>query len=159
LDLDLPQHCRCLQIAAMCIIVLIHIAWQSAVKSAPFLFSISPGAADPIYRQLADQVERMIAGGVLKPGDTLPSVRDVAEALAVNPMTVSKAYSQLQAAGLVERMRGVGIAVAARRAAPASDRVEILRPSLERLAREAKELSLSEAQLVHLLKQAMRDQS
>lgn len=53
------------------------------------LFSIAPGSLDPIYRQLVDQVRRLVAGGQLAPGETLPSVREVAQQLTVNPMTVS----------------------------------------------------------------------
>lgn len=62
----------------------------------PQLFSIVPGSTDPIYRQLVDQVRRMAAGGQLAPGDALPSVRETALQLAVNPMTVAKAYGLLE---------------------------------------------------------------
>jgi len=55
------------------------------------LFSIVTGSPEPIYRQLVDQVRRLVAGGQLAPGAALPSVREVAQQLTVNPMTVSKA--------------------------------------------------------------------
>ena len=63
---------------------------------SPQLFSIVPGSTEPIYRQLVEQVRRLVAGGQLAPGDALPSVREVALQLAVNPMTVSKAYGLLE---------------------------------------------------------------
>ncbi|MDP3222536.1 MAG: GntR family transcriptional regulator, partial [Rubrivivax sp.] len=76
------------------------------------LFSINPGATEPIYRQLVEQMRRRIAGGQLRAGAEIPSVRELAEALAVNPMTVSKAFSLLEAEGLLERRRGLPMVVA-----------------------------------------------
>jgi GntR family transcriptional regulator len=75
-------------------------------------FSVHPSSGVPIYRQLIDQVEAMIAGGRLVPGDTLPSVRDMASELGINMMTVSKAWAKLEATGLLERSRGKGMVVA-----------------------------------------------
>jgi GntR family transcriptional regulator len=104
------------------------------------LFSITTGSSDPIYRQLIEQVRRLIAAAVLKPGDVLPSVRDVALALAVNPMTVSKAYNMLETEGLLSRARGVGMLVAEGKAP--QGRENLLRPTLERAAAEARQLEL-----------------
>jgi GntR family transcriptional regulator len=75
------------------------------------IFEIHPSSGVPIYRQLVDQVHALIAGGRLQAGDMLPSVRDVAQSAAVNPMTVSKAYSKLDADGVLERVRGQGMRV------------------------------------------------
>jgi GntR family transcriptional regulator len=63
----------------------------------------------PIYRQLRDRVVAMILDGVLKDGDPLPSVRNVAAEYRVNPLTVLKGYQQLVAEGLVETRRGLGM--------------------------------------------------
>jgi GntR family transcriptional regulator len=126
----------------------------------PQLLSITPGSLDPIYRQLIEQVRRLVAGGQMAPGDELPSVREVAQALAVNPMTVSKAYGLLEAEGLLARRRGLGMVVAERpRASQGPDeRAALLRPLLERAAREARELELDPdtvlALFTHLLKEA-----
>src|SRR3954463_13176338 len=67
----------------------------------------------PIYRQLRDDVVEMILEGVLKEGDLLPSVRNVAAEYRVNPLTVLKAYQQLVDEGLVETKRGRGMFVTA----------------------------------------------
>jgi GntR family transcriptional regulator len=75
------------------------------------LFELHPSSGVPIYRQIVDQVRAIVAGGKLKPGDLLPSVRQVAGAAEINPMTVSKAYSRLEVEGLVERVRGQGMRV------------------------------------------------
>src|SRR6266852_7280784 len=63
----------------------------------------------PIYRQLRDRVVVMILDGVLKEGDPLPSVRNVAGEYRVNPLTVLKGYQQLVDEGLVETRRGRGM--------------------------------------------------
>jgi GntR family transcriptional regulator len=65
----------------------------------------------PIYRQLRDRVVAMILDGVLKEGDPLPSVRNVAAEYRVNPLTVLKAYQQLVDEQLVEKRRGLGMFV------------------------------------------------
>jgi GntR family transcriptional regulator len=65
--------------------------------------------SQPIYRQLRDRVVAMILDGVLKEGDSLPSVRNVAAEYRVNPLTVLKGYQQLVDEGLVESKRGLGM--------------------------------------------------
>jgi GntR family transcriptional regulator len=67
----------------------------------------------PIYRQLRDRVVAMILDGVLKEGDPLPSVRNVAAEYRVNPLTVLKGYQQLVDEELVEKRRGLGMFVKA----------------------------------------------
>ena len=125
----------------------------------PHLFSIVPGSSEPIYRQLVDQVRRLVAGGQLAPGDALPSVRDIALQLAVNPMTVSKAYGLLELEGVLERRRGVGMLVADRQrsASEAGERLALLRPTLERAAREARELELDSATVLSLFKTILKE--
>jgi GntR family transcriptional regulator len=67
--------------------------------------------SQPIYRQLRDRVVAMILDGVLKEGDTLPSVRNVAAEYRVNPLTVLKGYQELVDEELVESRRGLGMFV------------------------------------------------
>jgi GntR family transcriptional regulator len=69
--------------------------------------------SQPIYRQLRDRGVHMILDGVLKEGDPLPSVRNVAAEYRVNPLTVLKAYQQLVDEQLVEMKRGLGMFVKA----------------------------------------------
>ena len=63
----------------------------------------------PIYRQLKDRVMSMMLDGVLKPGDALPSVRQIAAEYQLNPITVSRAYQELADENLVEKRRGLGM--------------------------------------------------
>jgi len=65
--------------------------------------------SQPIYRQLRDRVVAMIIDGVLKEGDSLPSVRNVAAEYRVNPLTVLKGYEELVSEQLVEKRRGLGL--------------------------------------------------
>lgn len=65
----------------------------------------------PIYRQLKERVIALMLEGALKPGDALPSVRQVAADYQVNPITVSRAYQELVDEGLVEKRRGLGMFV------------------------------------------------
>ena len=83
----------------------------------------------PIYRQLRDRVVAMILDGVLKQGDALPSVRQVAADFQINPITVSKAYQELVDENLVEKRRGLGMYVTegARGALMKSERDRFLR--------------------------------
>jgi len=121
------------------------------------LFRIQPTSPEPIYRQIADQVRRMVAGGQLRAGDDLPSVREIASAHAINPMTVSKAYSQLESEGVLERLRGKGMVVAAnaRRQQPLTERLAQLDPLLREVAQRASELELSGDKVLPRLRQLM----
>lgn len=76
------------------------------------MIHIDPSDGTPIYRQIIDQVKRMVLTGSLAPGDQIESVASLAGRVRVNPMTVSKAYSTLVDAGVLERRRGVGLFVA-----------------------------------------------
>ncbi len=135
-------------------------------RHPPDLFSISTGSAEPIYRQLVEQVRRLAAGGQLAAGDSLPSVRDLAQQLALNPMTVSKAYSMLEAEGVLQRHRGLGMLVAERRKTGSTggegsggmaERIRLLQPTLERAAAEARQLELDPKTALALFKKILED--
>ncbi len=64
--------------------------------------------ARPIYAQIIDGYREQIASGILQPGDRLPSVRDLAAALAINPNTIQRAYRQLEMEGWIVTMQGKG---------------------------------------------------
>ena len=114
------------------------------------VFILNPQSGVPIYRQLLEQVRRMVASGQLAPGAELPSVRELATAHAVNPMTISKAYSLLEAEGLLERNRGKPMTVASqvRSHSQVSKRLEQIDPLVGQVVLAAKQLQLSEAEVV-----------
>jgi GntR family transcriptional regulator len=98
----------------------------------------------PIYRQLRDRVVAMILDGVLKQGDALPSVRQVAADFQLNPITVSKAYQELVDEQLVEKRRGLGMYVTdgARDALLKSERERFLREEWPLLFARLKRMNL-----------------
>jgi GntR family transcriptional regulator len=76
------------------------------------LVDLNSAGDRPIYGQIADRVKFAVAGGVLRPGDLVPSVRELSKQLVVNPNTVARAYRDLQTEGLLESVRGMGLQVA-----------------------------------------------
>jgi len=115
--------------------------------------SIRSGAAEPIYRQIVNQLRRLITSNQLPAGELLPSVREVAGHHAINPMTVSRAYGLLELEGLLTRQRGKGMVVSPRRRAHTDDRrLAHLQPKLEDIARAARELGLADRLVLDRLK-------
>ena len=108
-----------------------------------FRFDLSPASATPLYRQIVEQVSRAVASGALRAGDELPSVRGVAHDYVVNPMTVSKAYSMLEAQGAVTRQRGMGMVIRAQPAALIAERMGLLQPALDHAALVARQLGIA----------------
>ncbi len=123
------------------------------------LFQINPSSGVPIYRQLMDQVRTLVKTGRLNAEEMLPSVRQIAEELEVNPMTVSKAYSLLERDGIIERVRGQGMRVLAP-AKPRSgvkERQQSLLPLLEQVAAQAFQLGLTSEQVIAALTPLLKD--
>ena len=123
------------------------------------LFQINPSSGVPIYRQLMDQVRTLIGAGRLTEGAMVPSVRQIAEGLQINPMTVSKAWSVLERDGVLERVRGQGMRVlaAAKPRATVKERQQALQPLLEQVVIQAAQLSLSREQVLAAMAAALKD--
>ena len=103
----------------------------------------------PIYRQLRDRGVHMILDGVLKEGDPLPSVRNVAAEFRVNPLTVLKAYQHLVDEDLVEMKRGLGMFVkpGARDLLLKGERQKFLKEEWPRIAETIERLGITEKEL------------
>ena len=106
--------------------------------------------SQPIYRQLRHRVVAMILDGVLKEGDPLPSVRNVAAEYRVNPLTVLKAYQQLVGEDLVETKRGLGMFVraGARNSLLKGERQKFLTEQWPRVAATIQRLGLTPKELM-----------
>ncbi len=104
----------------------------------------------PIYRQLKMRVVTMMLDGTLHPGDALPSVRQIAAELQLNPITVSRAYQELSDEGLIEKRRGVGMYMAegAQEQLLASERERFLRDEWPNLLARIRLLGLDPGQLL-----------
>jgi GntR family transcriptional regulator len=127
---------------------------------SPIVFEINPTSGVPIYRQIVEQVLALLAGGTLKEGDLLPSVRHVARDAAVNPMTVSKAYSRLENEGIVRRVRGQGMQVLAPSHNGTLDQRKLqFRALVEPALHRARQLGLNRAQIREVISSLLQDQS
>jgi GntR family transcriptional regulator len=85
---------------------------------------IDPNSPVPIFRQIADGLRGEVAAGVYRPGDRIPSIRQLSAALLVNVNTVQRAYEQLEREGLIVNKRGTGMIVATESASAARGGVE-----------------------------------
>jgi GntR family transcriptional regulator len=116
---------------------------------------VDPTLPVPIWSQIEEAVRYLVASGALRPGDALPSVRDLAREQKINPNTVAKAYQRLAEARVLEARRGEGTFVAERPPAmPAAERERLLREGATRLVTLAVNLGSSRSEAVSALQTA-----
>ena len=117
------------------------------------LLEIDHHSGVPIYRQIKDQVREQIMAGLLKEGDQLVSVRELAAQLNVTPVTISKAYSAMEAEGLLERRRGIGLFIAEIHSDKKEQTKEsILETLLSKVVTTAIQFGVSQNKLENMLK-------
>ena len=107
--------------------------------------------ARPIYTQIGDGIREQIRSGILNPGDKLPSVRDLATQLTINPNTIQRAYRELEHEGYVYGVPGKGW-FAARQITAREERMAMLWETLEQTAQELRFLGVSPEALMERLK-------
>jgi GntR family transcriptional regulator len=109
--------------------------------------------AGPIFEQIGKNVRVQLARGDLRPGDKLPSARDLAATLSVNPNTIVHAYGELEARGIIEKRRGLGTFV--REDAPVETmRKDMLREIAETFVNEVRRLGVESEEAMAALKEA-----
>jgi GntR family transcriptional regulator len=114
------------------------------------VFHLNPASGVPLYLQLIEQVKHKIEAGILSPGDQLPSVRQIAEELLINPNTVARAYRELEHEGIVDLKHGSGAYVRDSVIGPSQHMQKartLVRSSLDRL----ESLDLSEDEIRRLV--------
>ena len=119
---------------------------------------IDPRSGIPVYRQMMDQVKYYVAAGVLKVGDQLPSIRDLAHSLSVNPTTVVKAYGELQHDGVIEMVHGKGAFIAD--SAPrmsAAERVKALQRLARQLVVESRQMGASDEEVLRVIRELLEE--
>ncbi len=123
------------------------------------MFVLKPHSGVPLYRQLHEQIVRMVTSGQLAPGTALPSIRDLAVKHAINPMTVSKVYARLEAEGVLERNRGKPMTVAAQRPprTTRSAKLDALEQPLEGLVLAARQLELGADEVADAVRNRMEE--
>lgn len=115
-------------------------------------FSVTFQSGLPPSDQLVDTVRKAVATGELKDGAAFPSVRTLSKELRISPTTVHKAVAQLKSDGWLESLPGVGMRVRSAAGSRLEDRLDLLRPLTENLLREARELGISEKELIAFLR-------
>jgi len=108
------------------------------------LFEVDTTSSTPIYAQIVAQVKRALAAGLLRPGDALPSLREMASRLRINPLTVARAYRELEASGVVVTEHGRGTFITLRTSGLKEKyQREALAEAVNRLLEEAQHLGAS----------------
>lgn len=121
-------------------------------------FQIDPHSGVPVYRQVMDQVKYYVASGALRPGEQLPSIRELAQSLAVNPTTIVKTYSELQHENVIEMRHGKGAFVAEGIARLSErEREKALRRLARQLAVEAAQMGASERLVLRLVSEELNE--
>jgi GntR family transcriptional regulator len=123
------------------------------------LFILNPRSSVPVYRQIEEQVRRLVASGLLAPGTPLPSVREVAVKHSVNYKTVSRAYVNLEAEGLLDRNPGqaMTVATARRTTGTVEARLTQIESQVEELVMAAGQLELDEKDVLKFVSKKWRD--
>jgi GntR family transcriptional regulator len=122
-------------------------------------FHLETRSGVPTYLQLVQQVRQAVRLGILRPGDQLPTVKEVVETLTINPNTVLRAYRELDLEGLVEGRRGVGTFVANGQSPLPPEDVKALRSSLQRWVARGRAAGLDDDNLAALFAETLRPQS
>jgi GntR family transcriptional regulator len=121
-------------------------------------FNISPTIGVPIYQQLTEQICAAIARGRLRPGDRLPSVRELSQSVVVNPNTVARAYTELEREGVLYTRPGMGVFVAqSRHPLPKNERRQRLLGQVDRLLVDAVHFGFAAAELMDLVEERVKD--
>jgi GntR family transcriptional regulator len=117
---------------------------------------IDPHNGLAIYDQIVRQIKFAVASGVLRAGELVPSVRELARELAINPNTIARAYRQLQDDGVLAAVRGTGLEVAAGAAERCrGERVKLVRSRLRQVLREARQSRLEKTELRELVEKEL----
>lgn len=112
------------------------------------MFDIDLRSRDPIYQQLVDKFKQLIMNQILEPDEKLPSVRQLAEELTVNPNTIQKAYRQLEQENFIYSVKGRGSFVQVLESHVTNEKIEDIRTDFEQLVKEALFLGVEEATLI-----------
>lgn len=127
-------------------------------EQGKLLIQVDPRTGVPVYRQVMDQIRYYLASGVLKPGAQLPSIRQLAVEMAVNPTTIVRAYAELEHEGVIEMRHGKGafIAEGAQRMSR-RDCQDALRKMARQMAVESIQLGFGEGAVLGAVADALKE--
>jgi DNA-binding transcriptional regulator YhcF (GntR family) len=129
---------------------------SSELLKQTITFELHQTSGVPAYLQIVQQVEQALRMGLLRPGDQLPTVKQVVAEVVINPNTVTKAYRELEHAGLVEGRQGVGTFVLRRPHGPPPDEQVRLAHGLGRWIEKARAAGLDDRAMEEMLRSLLR---
>lgn len=128
------------------------IKMEIKLTEAASMISIDMRSSIPIYEQIIIGIKELILKGILLPGDKLPSVRDLASIITINPNTISKAYSELERQKIIETIRGRGTFVAFQYEPKIQeDRLNMMKEQLKRAVLEAEYMGITKTELKSMI--------
>lgn len=120
------------------------------------MFGINYRDGRPIYEQIVDEIEQMVVHDVLQPDGQLPSVRQMAAELSINPNTIQRAYSELESRGVIYSVKGKGNFVSPNGAVLRERRMEDIRTQLLNLLQTAKEIGIDDSLFIKWIEEEGR---
>lgn len=122
------------------------------------MININSRSSKSIYQQIIDQIKENILKGILKPGDKLPSIREMSSLLTVNPNTVSKAYQELERQKAIETLRGRGTYVSHNYEPKLDDdKLKFIKEDLRNLIVEALYMGIDKEKFINILDDLYKD--
>lgn len=119
-------------------------------------FEINASNGIPVYEQVARQITFAVAAGSLQPGEMIPSVREMARELAINPNTVARAYRQLQDVGVLESVRGSGLTIqSGAKSRCKTMRSRLIRERISNVLTEARQSQLTDNEIMEFVQVEM----
>ena len=118
------------------------------------MINIDPRSSTPIYQQIIDGIKENILKGIVEPGDKLPSVRELASMVTINPNTISKAYSELERQKVIETIRGRGTYVSLEyKPKVQEDKVIMIKEAIKKIVLEAQYMGITKEELEKMLEE------
>lgn len=121
------------------------------------MINIDSRSSKPIYEQIIDGIKENVVRGILKPGDKLPSVRELAVMLTTNPNTVSKAYKELEREKIIEVLRGKGTYISDFSPREDEEKMTFLKKELKQLLIEAQYMGVDKEKFMRLIEEIYKD--
>lgn len=116
------------------------------------MFNIDFRNPKPIYEQLTESIEKLAMKGILKPDEQLPSVRQLAMELSINPNTIQRAYTALESKGITYSVKGRGSFIAPNCKDAIDGRLKLIKKEIKRLIEEAREIGATDELILSWLK-------
>lgn len=131
---------------------------RRSLETTKMFFEINPSNGVPVYEQVARQITFAIASGAIQPGEMIPSVREMARELAINPNTVARAFRDLQDSEIIQTVRGTGLSVTKNaKAKCTAARTKLIRERIRDVLDEARQSQLTDDDLAKIIESELQN--